>query len=102
MGQAKRRRAVPPPKKKAPVTWILVIVGLVILAAAVFFATRGSQASANTTADTGGKISVDKTQIDFGDQHFGQTVTATFKVTNTGTGTLEITTAPTIEVKEGC
>lgn len=103
MSQAKRRNPYQKQetKRKSPLALILVLIGLAIIGLGAFFALRGG--SNQTTSNESGtpKLELDKKQIDFGDQHFGNTVTATFKLTNAGTATLRFQ-QPTIEVKEGC
>ncbi len=44
----------------------------------------------------------DKEQIDLGDVHLGNTVSAAFQLTNVGDQPLTFTQAPYIEVKAGC
>jgi len=45
---------------------------------------------------------VDQQKIEYGDQHFGTSLTFDIKVTNTGDGTLRFKEEPYIQVLEGC
>lgn len=54
------------------------------------------------TVDAPPAITVDQSQIDFGNVKLGTPLTFTIKVTNTGQGTLKFKEAPYIEVLEGC
>ena len=47
-------------------------------------------------------LQVDQTNIDFGDVPVNQMVKASFKLSNTGDGTLNIVAPPVPEVVEGC
>ena len=47
-------------------------------------------------------LKVDVEEINLGDIPVGQTVQASFKITNTGNQPLKFSEAPYIEVKEGC
>ena len=48
------------------------------------------------------RLSVDVEEINLGDIPVGQSVQASFRLTNTGNQTLKFREAPYIEVKEGC
>ena len=47
-------------------------------------------------------LKADVEEINLGDIHVGQTVQASFKITNTGNQPLKFSEAPYIEVAEGC
>jgi hypothetical protein len=49
-----------------------------------------------------GALKPDKDKIDLGDVHLGNTVSASFQVTNVGSKPLHFTKAPYIQVVEGC
>ena len=100
MSQSKRRRTSPSTSTQPRNALPLILLGLIVLVAAVFFALRNNSEKAGSGGTP--RVSVDKKQLDFGDQHFGQSVAAIFSITNTGTGTLKINQPPYIEVKEGC
>jgi hypothetical protein len=95
------------PARRTPAFW-LMIAGVILLLGVVVFAivsARTGQPKPSGTAGSNGgtpKLAVDKEQIDFGDVAMNKPVTATFKITNEGTGTLVFSAAPYIEVKEGC
>lgn len=48
------------------------------------------------------QLVADREMVDFGDVPLGKTVTASFTLTNTGTGTVRFKEAPYIEVAAGC
>jgi H+/Cl- antiporter ClcA len=84
-------------KQRKSFPWPLVAIGGILLIAAAFlFAKLGG--------DGGGtpSIAVDQQKIDYGDQHFGASLTFEIKVTNTGTGTLRFKEKPYVEIVEGC
>jgi hypothetical protein len=74
---------------------ILALLGAGIIANGTFF-----QPSVSGT--NGPRLQLDREQVDFGDQHFGTTVRATFKVTNAGDGTLNLNLPKTATVVQGC
>lgn len=99
MSRKKRRDHV-----RGGFAWPLAAFGLVLLiAAAVLFARNASTSAATgSVASDGGSIAVDQQKIDYGYVKFGNTESFKIKVTNTGTGALQFTDAPYIEVREGC
>jgi len=85
-------------KKKQSIPWMLFIAGGVFIAAAAFlFARQGGGDGSGMPS-----ITVDRQQIDYGDQHFGTNLTFAIKVTNTGDGRLHFKEKPYIQVLEGC
>jgi len=76
---------------------LVILGGVLILAMALFFLF-------NHSSTTGGvpNLVADQQEINFGDVKLGQPVQASFKLTNTGTGTLRFNQEPYIEVREGC
>lgn len=81
---------------------ILVTLGVVIASMSIFFAVKNANPPSRGAAPGAPKVMADKQKIDFGSQHFNNTVTAEFTLTNTGSGPLKITQVPSVEVKEGC
>jgi hypothetical protein len=75
-----------------------------LLIAGAFFAFQGFRSSppANIEVIGAPSLKVDKEQVDLGDVHLGQWVSATFQLTNVGDKTLRFTRQPYIEVLEGC
>lgn len=79
----------------------LVMIGLgVLVVGVVLFNVLNSGAAGS--ANGGPKLAVDKQEINLGDVKLGQTVSAAFTITNTGSAPLRFTEAPYIELKEGC
>jgi hypothetical protein len=80
--------------------WLLIGAGILILLAALALAVW--KPARDGAAAGGGQISVDQEAIDFGQVKLGKTVTATFTLTNRGSGALKFSEAPYIELKKGC
>jgi hypothetical protein len=93
-------------KRKQSQAWVpvtLAVAGLAVLALA-FYALRGGNNSSKATIEVNGapSIQVDKEQVDLGAVKLGQTVEATFQITNAGDQALRFNEQPYIEVVEGC
>jgi hypothetical protein len=81
---------------KEKLTWPVIAAAgalLLIVAAILLFSRRGNGAP---------HIVADPEKIDFGQVKFNTNEPIQIKVTNTGSGVLRFTQAPTIEVLEGC
>ncbi len=79
----------------------LVIVGVLVLLG-VGLVVYGTVGQPNVTGVNGPRLQVDQEKVDLGDQHFGTTVRATFKLTNTGDGTLTLNPPQIATVVQGC
>ncbi len=96
-------KAAPPASKQSWLFWAgLAIVG--VLAVVALLAWQGSKGaeSGAANAERTPNLQVDQTNIDFGDVPMSQLVKASFKLSNTGDGTLNIVAPPVPEVVEGC
>ena len=111
MSHKKTKRKAPPPASHFP-WWavaILVVGGLLIGVVALSNAPQASAPIQNSgngpsspVSNGGPKLAADKTKIDLGNVRLGQTVNASFEITNVGDQPLQFSEAPYIEVKEGC
>ena len=86
-------------------SFLLTAVGLgailiVIAAASLLARDAGKRAAVEVTGQP--RLKVDRQAIDFGDVRLGQTVEATFVLTNVGDQSLQLTQGPYVEVVEGC
>lgn len=82
---------------------IFIAIGIVLLGLAGFLAWRYLNAPKATLEVTGApSLKVDKEIVDLGDVRLGQTVEASFEITNVGDETLRLTEAPYVEVVERC
>lgn len=97
------RGAAPPASKRSWLLWAgLAIVGvLAVVALLAWQSGRGAESGAANASGTP-NLQVDQTNIDFGDVPVGKTVKASFKLSNTGDGTLNVVAPPVPEVVEGC
>jgi cell division septal protein FtsQ len=87
--------------------WPMVMLaagGLVLILGAVFALSQSAKPKPKAAIEVSGSpsLKVDKETVDLGNQKLGQQVTASFQLTNIGDQPLRFTSAPTIEVKEGC
>jgi hypothetical protein len=80
---------------------LLGLGGLALLVIA-FLALRGGGQKAAVEVTGSPSLKVDKEEINFGEVKLGQTVEASFTVTNAGGETLRFSEQPYIEVKQGC
>jgi hypothetical protein len=87
-------------KSRTVLLGIISISLLLILGAAavIKFSQQGGVLQKNGAP----RLSVDVEEINLGDIPVGQSVKASFRLTNTGNQTLKFREAPYIEVKEGC
>lgn len=101
--QARRRAAAPRPAQRGPL--LLVALGVLLLGTVAVLAWRsaGQPASPGAGGAAGSpSLKADRTRVDLGDVRLGETVSVSFELTNTGTGTLQFREAPWVEVVEGC
>jgi HYDIN/CFA65/VesB-like, Ig-like domain len=100
-----RSKTNPNQLTKSNPAFYLVLGGVVLVAAALFaFWKSGQPEAAAIPIEVKGQpsLKVDHDQLDFGDVKLGQTVTASFTLTNVGDKNLRITDKPYIQVLEGC
>lgn len=97
------RSAAAPAGKRSWLVWAgLAVVGALVVVA--LLAWQDSRSAAPDTASASGtpNLQLDQTSIDFGDVPMNQMVKASFKLSNTGDGTLNVVAPPVPEVVEGC
>lgn len=88
-------------KKRSWLLWVgLAVVG--VLAVVALLAWQSSQSAGSGTASGTPNLEVDQTNIDFGDVPMDKMVKASFKLSNTGDGPLNVVVPNTPEVVEGC
>jgi hypothetical protein len=97
----RQRSGVPWPG--GPWSVISIVGGLIVLSLAAFLFWRGqSQPTAAIEVTGRPSLKVNQETIDLGSIRLGQTVQATFELTNVGDQPLRFSEAPYIEVVEGC
>lgn len=105
MSRRDRDEQINPQQEGKAKSWtpLALILGagllLILGAAAVFQLSKPGSALEQKGPPS---LTVDVEEINLGDIPIGQTVQASFKITNTGDQPLKFTEAPYIEVKEGC
>jgi hypothetical protein len=85
--------------------WPIILLaggGALLLIGAFFAFVKPSQINAARDDSGTPRLEVDQELVDFGDVKVDRLVEATFRLTNSGEGTLRFTDAPYIEVLEGC
>lgn len=92
-------------KNALPAVWPIVgiVVGVIVLgwlAWALFSQSPGPQAAIEVIGQP--SLKVNQKTLDLGTVKLGNTVRATFELTNVGDQPLRFTEAPYIEVVEGC
>lgn len=89
--------------KMNPLPLLLILGGLFALVIALIIGFGRPRSSVATIPSNGNSVLVaDQQEINLGDVKLGQTVQASFKLTNTGTTPLNFIKKPYIEVREGC
>ena len=83
---------------------ILAVAGGLALVGIAAFALFGSRSGRAVEIEVTGqpRLKVDRETIDLGDLRLGQTVDASFLLTNVGDQPLQLAEEPYIEVVEGC
>lgn len=105
---AGRRRNITAPKRSAQGRWLpgvaVVAVILAVTAIGLLLARQGGQTSEGSAVNGAAspRLEVDQSRIDFGDVPVNQMVKASFKLSNTGDGVLNVVAPPVPEVVEGC
>ena len=91
-------------QKKRPIGPLLIALGgLLLLGALAWSFWPSAKISASKAQVTGAAaLRSDKEKIDLGDVRLGNTVSASFQLTNVGDQPLHFTKAPYIQVVEGC
>lgn len=90
-------------RKQQPGPLILLAAGgLLLMIGAVFALNQSSAPKAALEVSGTPRLRVDQEKIDLGNVKLGQTVQASFQITNVGDQALRFAEAPFIEVKEGC
>ena len=101
-GQSRRKQAAQ--RRQHRVGQVLVGIGgvllLGVLALWLWPLAKPSSARPEVTGATA--LKPDKEKIDLGDVHLGNTVSASFQLTNVGSEPLHFTKKPYIQVVEGC
>jgi len=81
---------------------LLMMIGLLAACAAVPSGQPPAGAAGATKVTGQPRLSVDRTQVDFGKMPMDKMVKATFIVTNIGDRPLQIMGEPTVKVAKGC
>lgn len=100
----KSRKAVNA-RTSGSIPWPLIMVGAgVLLLAVALWGLFQPSSGPKVPLEVQGapKLKIDKQKVDLGDVKLGQTVSASFQLSNAGDQPLRFSQAPYIEVVEGC
>ena len=98
-----RRKPTPRPGQRWPGRLLIALGGLMLLGALAWgLWPRAANADFKPAVSGAAALRTDREKIDLGDVHLGQTVSASFQLTNVGDRSLHFTQAPYIQVVEGC
>jgi hypothetical protein len=102
--ETKAQRSARRKQQRAQRSILLMVGGGVILLAVAAFAILQNRPEPKIAIEVTGapSLKVDQEKIDLGDVRLGDTVSASFRLTNVGDQPLEIVDDPYIEVVEGC
>jgi cell division septal protein FtsQ len=102
MSQKSKRRAAR--RRGPPLLTIFAVLGGLALVAVALSALSGRGSSRPAAVEVTGqpRLKVDKELVDLGNIRLGQTVDASFILTNVGDVSLRFEEVPYIEVVEGC
>ncbi len=93
-------------RKKEKRPWLPVILTLggmlLIFGAFLYAANQSGKPKAAIEVNGSPSLRVDQEKVDLGNVKLGQTVSASFQLTNVGDQTLRFSETPYIEVVEGC
>ena len=93
----------PQKQSNSPLFFVAGGVVLVAIAAVLLLSSGGSPQSSSAPEVTGApSLKADGERVDLGDVSLGQTVSASFLLTNVGDQPLFFTEPPYVEVVEGC
>ncbi len=98
----KRRRAAQ--RRRQPIGPILIALGALLFVGALAwsFWPRDKVSNSKTEVTGAAALRSDRDKVDLGDVHLGTTVSASFKLTNSGDKPLHFTKDPYIQVADGC
>jgi len=99
--KTKKRSSVPKPNR---FLWLTGLIGGGLVLIWVLWSLAQSSPAPVVPVEVQGvpKLKVEQAKIDLGNVKLGQTVSASFKVSNVGDRPLQFSEAPYIEVIEGC
>jgi hypothetical protein len=102
MSRKSERRAAQ--RRRSPLVAILAVLGGLALMAVALSSLSGRESTRPAPIEVTGqpRLKVDKELVDLGNVRLGQTVDASFMVTNVGDKPLVFEEVPYIEVVEGC
>lgn len=95
----------PTHRQRSVLPWpvISIVGGLILLGLTAFLFWRGQSQPTATIEVTGRpSLKVNQESVDLGNLRLGQTVQASFELTNVGDQPLRFSEAPYVEVVEGC
>lgn len=101
---AQRTSAAPPARRRSWLLWagIAGLAIVAVLAIVGMLAWQDSRSAGSASAGGTPNLEVDQTRIDFGDVPMNRMVKASFKLSNTGDGSLQVSVPAIPEVVEGC
>lgn len=101
---SKHARPPAPTSNRNLMPVMFITVGVLLLVAVVWLLTSQPNTTTGAAIEVTGRpsLKVDQTVVDFGAVRLGETVVATFLVTNVGDQPLRFTEAPWTELVEGC
>jgi hypothetical protein len=106
MSHSRQLRKRAPARRQSRPWWPLALIagGVILLAGAWLALARGSQGGPQVPIEVSGapRLKVDNRTVDLGDVPLGQTVQVSFTLANVGDQDLRFTSAPYVEVVEGC
>jgi hypothetical protein len=98
----KNKRYIRRQQPRVPWAVIAVAAGVMLLGLTAWFLVRDRGRAAAIEVTGQPSLRVDNEEIDLGDVRLGQTVQASFELTNVGDQQLRFEEPPYVEVVEGC
>jgi hypothetical protein len=102
VSQPKNKKNLHHHPKKHPWPVLLLVGGLLLVMGAILAFNKSPQPTVPIEVNGAPSLKVDQEKVDLGNVKLGQTVQVKFTLTNVGDQNLRFSTAPYVEVVEGC